>query len=135
MIRALMLSLLGVSITTTVYAGTQGDERRIVINKISETDFEVIDWNQSSPHAFWCGAASYIEVRIGQSELTPIYLKSSPGPSVTKPGKKGVIFTTSSEGLPPDPGGLDVGVDQPGQSMKSFQARGFCRDAFNRSTK
>lgn len=122
-------------LSTSVQAGTLGDELRIVINKINDTEFEVLDWNQSSPHAFWCGAANYIEVRTGQSELTTIYLKSPPGPSLTEAGKKGVVFSTSAAGLPGDTGGLDVGVDQPGQSLKSFQARGFCRDAFNRSTK
>jgi hypothetical protein len=122
-------------LSTSLQAGTLGDEMRIDVNKISDTEFEVLDWNQSSPHAFWCGAANYIEVRTGQSELTTIYLKSPPGPSVTKAGKKGVVFSTSAAGLPEGTGGLDVGVDQPGQSLKSFQARGFCRDAFNRSTK
>ncbi len=116
-------------------AGTEGEEDTLVINRINATDFEVIEQQDMSPRAFWCGAATFIERRQGQPNTTPIYLKRERGASVTAPGRKGVVFSTDGAGLP-QPGTLvSVSVRQPGQMLKSYQARGFCRDAFTRATK
>lgn len=117
-------------------AATTGEEDTIVINPISDTDFEVIQGRTSKAGYFWCGAATFIERRQGRSELTPIYLKRPRGPSLTAPGRAGVVFSTSAAGLSGQGDNrLTLSVERPGQMLKSVQARRFCRDAFTRSTK
>lgn len=117
-------------------AATIGEEDGIVINRISATDFEVIQGTNFGAAEFWCGAATYIERRSGLSELTPIYVKRAAGAAVTAPGQRGVVFSTSNAGLPADePGRLTLTVRNPGAMLKSVQARRYCRDAFTRSTK
>lgn len=117
-------------------AATQGEEDTIVINPINATDFEVIQGTNFGAAEFWCGAATFIERRSGRSELTPVYVKRPRGPSLTAPGQNGVVFTTSNAGLPPaDSSRLSLTVSSSGAMLKSVQARRYCRDAFNRSTK
>jgi hypothetical protein len=133
--RILSFALLAACLSGPVQSATLGEEANMIINPINETDFEVIEQVQTLPRGFWCGAANYVEVRTNRSNLTPIYLKSPRGPSVTAPGRKGVVFTTSPNGLPDVGRMLSVDVTTKGQSMQSYQARGFCRDAFTRATK
>lgn len=116
-------------------ADTLGEENQMIINAINATDFEVIRKPNMGPHEFWCGAATFNEVRQRRSETLRIYLKRAWGPSVTMPGREGVVFSMSDEGLPPPPDLLFVTVEQPGATLKSAQARRYCRDAFTRSTK
>jgi hypothetical protein len=127
--------LLSLGLATAAAAGTESDEDRLVINRIDATDFEVVQMHNMDARAFWCGAASLLERREGRPGTTPIYLKSPRGPSVTAPGRKAVVFTTDPTGLEPQSDMYSVNVRQPGQMLKAYEARGFCRDAFNRSTK
>lgn len=127
--------LLFLCLSFVAVAGTEGEEDGLVINRIDRTDFEVVEMQGMDARAFWCGAASFIERREGRPGTTPIHLKSPRGPSVTAPGRRGVVFTTDPSGLAPMPDTVSVDVRRPGQMLKAFQARGFCRDAFTRSTK
>lgn len=133
--KTILTSVIAGVLALPLQAGTMREESKLVINRINATDFEVLEPNESTPRGFWCGAANYIEARTNQSELTPIYLKSPRGPSVTAPGRIGVVFSTSNAGLPPVGQQLSVNVTTPGRMLKSYQARGFCRDAFTRATK
>ncbi|MEM6941529.1 MAG: hypothetical protein AAF943_13025 [Pseudomonadota bacterium] len=119
----------------SVEAATLGEEDRIEINRLNATDFEVIEGRNFGAAEFWCGAATFVERRNQLSELTQIYVKRPEGPSLTARGQDGVVFTTDAAGLPRVGQTYSVTVDQPGASLKSVQARRFCRDAFTRSTK
>lgn len=116
-------------------AGTEWEEDSLIINPISDTRFEVVETQDMSPRAFWCGAATFIERRSGRSGTTEIFLLSPRGPSLTARGRKGVIFTTEAADVIPSPPQVSVNVTQAGQMLRSYQARGFCRDAFTRATK
>ena len=116
-------------------AATNGEEDTIVINPINATDFEVIQGTNFGAAEFWCGAATYVERRTGQSELTPIYVKRPQSPSLTVAGRNGVVFSTSASGLPTPPALLTLTVRTVGATLKSVKARRYCRDAFTRSTK
>lgn len=108
----------------------------MTITALNATDFEVIQGTNFGAAEFWCGAATFIERRSGKSELTELYVKRPRGPSLSVPGKKSVVFSTSAAGLPPaDPNSLTLTVDVAGAALKSFQGRRYCRDAFTRSTK
>ncbi len=131
-----VLGLMLAFYTPPTHADTNSEEDRMVINKINATDFEVIKGINYGAAEFWCGAATYIERRLRQSELTMLYVKRPIGPSLTVPGKKGVVFSTSGAGLPAaDPDRITLTVDKPGATLKSVQGRRYCRDAFTRSTK
>ncbi len=117
-------------------ANTNSEQDRMVINKINATDFEVIQGISYGPAEVWCGAATYIERRLQQSQVTRLYVKRPRGPSLTAPGQNGVVFSTSSAGLPAaDPNRVTLTVDEPGATLKSVQGRRHCRDAFTRKTK
>ncbi|MFK7835367.1 MAG: hypothetical protein AB8B60_04040 [Sulfitobacter sp.] len=117
-------------------AATTGEEDKIVINRLNATDFEVIQGMNFGAAEYWCGAATYIERRTGQSELTPIYVKRPRGPSLTMSGRKGVVFSTSTAGIPAQGTSRQtLTVQVRGAMLKSVQARRYCRDAFTRSTK
>ena len=117
-------------------ATTLWEEDGLVINRITQNDFEVIEDINFGAAEFWCGAATYVQRRSGLSGLTPIYVKRPRGPSVTEPGRKGVVFTLDPSGLPSDvKSGLTLSVKSPGVMLKSVRARSYCRDAFTRSTK
>ncbi|TMM55091.1 hypothetical protein [Sulfitobacter sabulilitoris] len=133
--KTLISSCLIALLSTPVLADTRSEELSLVINPVNATDFEVVKQIGMGPHEFWCAAASFNEARANRSELLPIYIKRPLGPSQTAPGKLGVLFTLSNDGLPPEPSLRTVEVDQPGLMFKSYQARRYCRDAFTRSTK
>lgn len=119
----------------TVHADTSGEEERFVINKLGESDFEVIRLQQMGTAELWCAAASYVETRINKSETSPIYVRSPLGPARTVQGREGVVFSLSNAGLSSAEKRITLTVDVPGAMLKSAVARGFCRDAFTRSTK
>ncbi len=116
-------------------ASTQSEEDRMVINRLNATDFEVVQGTNYGPAEYWCGAATFIERRAGLSETTPVYVKRPQSASLTVPGRNGVVFSTSNAGLPAAQSRVTLTVDQPGATLKSAQARRYCRDAFTRSTK
>ena len=133
--RLALLFLLWLS-PAMAHAATTGEEDTILINRLNGTDFEVIQGTNFGAAEFWCGAATFVERRRGLSELTEVYVKRPRGPSLTAPGRNGVVFSTSGAGLPaPDPDRLTLTVSEPGAMLKSVQARRYCRDAFTRSTK
>lgn len=129
---------LGLVLALVPFAGianTDGEEDRIVITPSSDSDFEVVQGTNFGAAEYWCGAATYIERRLGRPETTTIYVRKTLGPSVTVPGRKSVIFTTAPKGLAQVRNGLTLSVHQAGVKRKSAVARRYCRDAFTRSTK
>ena len=116
-------------------ADTYGEEGHMEIIPLNATDFEVLDGPRMGPHEYWCAAASYNEARLGRSERAFIYIKAPRGPSVTAPGRKGVVFTFDPTGASNAARPLTIEVDQAGLRQKSSVARRLCRDAFTRSTK
>jgi hypothetical protein len=113
---------------------TLGEEDQITVNRLSQNDFEVVSGSfVGGNEYFWCGAASYVQRRQGKSAGTPIYIKR---PIAAKgSGRKSVVFSTSSAGLPKATGRSTVTVQVAGVMLKAGKARSFCRDAFTRSTK
>ncbi|KIN60405.1 hypothetical protein Z945_1376 [Sulfitobacter noctilucae] len=116
-------------------ASTQTEEDLIVINRLNDTDFEVVQRVNFGAAEFWCGAATFVERRSGLPETTAIYLKRPRGPSLTSPGRDGVTFSLSNDGLPAAQPRNTLTVKEAGATVKSAHARRFCRDAFTRSTK
>lgn len=118
-----------------VQADTKGEEDGIVVNRLNESDFEVVQGTNFGAAEYWCGAATFIERRSNRTELTEIFVKRPLAASPTTPGRRSVVFTTDPAGLDVQRGLLTVTVKQAGVALKSSQGRRFCRDAFTRSTK
>lgn len=129
------LPVLALLLATPALSGTEWEEDQMIINRINDTDFEVIEEQDMGPRGFWCGAATFTERRSGLPNGTEIFIKSPRGAAVTMPGRTGVVFTYDGAAVPDVPDSVSVNVDAAGQRLKSFQARGFCRDAFTRATK
>lgn len=115
-------------------AATTGEEDAITINRLSGTDFEVVSGSfVGGNEYFWCGAATYIIRRQGGAGATPIYIKRPIAPKAS--GRKSVVFSTSSAGLPQAAGRNTLTLEVAGAMLKASKARSYCRDAFTRSTK
>ncbi|QUJ75191.1 hypothetical protein KDD17_09145 [Sulfitobacter albidus] len=128
--------LLGLILAAPLGAATLGEESGFEVNALGGSDFEVLRQQQMGATEMWCAAASYVEVRQGLSETTPIYLRRPLGPAQSAQGRRSVVFSLSNSGLPADDlGRVSINADTPGMMMKSAAARRFCRDAFTRSTK
>lgn len=133
-----MLKILPILIglcATPAIARTIAEQDQLIINPISATDFEVVETQDMGPGAFWCGAASYHERRMGRSDTDVLYIKSPRGPSVTQPGARGVVFTTDPAGLDVTKSTSSISIRRAGLGFKSNFARSLCRDAFTRATK
>jgi hypothetical protein len=133
--RAVIVAALMSCAGMALNAATLGEEAQFVINPLGGTDFEVIRLRHMGAAELWCAAASYVEVRRGLSETTPIYVRSPLGPARTAQGRDGVVFSLSKAGLPKVARGNTLTVEESGAMVKSVTARRFCRDAFTRSTK
>ena len=119
-----------------IHADTGAEEDKMIVNRLNDTDFEVIRTVRMDAQGYWCGAATLLERREGRAIDTPIFLQRPLGPSVSAPGRQAVRFTTDPGKVTPlDRQPLTVDVDTVGRMLKSFQARQYCRDAFTRSTK
>ena len=131
----LLLSGLFVLAAPMAFAGTEWEEDQLIINRINATDFEVVETQDMGPGAFWCGAASFHERRMGRSGRDMLYVKQPRGPSVTRPGSKGVVFTTDAARVSATGASGSVSVSRAGDGFRSSFARSLCRDAFTRATK
>ena len=99
----------------------------LTVNPIAATEFEVILKPGASARAVWCAASDYSWKRLGQYKKTDLIVKSAVGPSVTKPGRNGVVFTTDPEQLDGSPNQYHVvRINQAGESLSVGHAKLFC---------
>lgn len=97
----------------------------LTVNRISATEFEVIEGRGKGPRGIWCGAAFHTAMRLGQNK-GQLYIKTARGPSQTAPGHKGVVFSTTPVGNAPQ--SYSVSVRDVGEHMPVVMALQFCRD-------
>lgn len=74
-------------------------ENRVVVNPLPGGEFEVIESHGFGARGLWCAAADYAREVLGAAGTSRVYVRQARGPSVTKPGRKGVIFTLDPSGL------------------------------------
>jgi hypothetical protein len=75
----------------------------LYVNPITATEYEVVLKPGASPRGVWCAASDYSGRRLGRYNKTDLIVKTPAGPSVTHPGRNGVVFTI-------DPSQLDVAL-------------------------
>ena len=102
--------------------------------------FEVVARGGDGPRQIWCAAGAYVRATQGQAANPRIYVMSPMGPSQTRPGWRGVQFTTQpSADLAAGPrtgdgGNYSVRIKTPGFSLSTGHAEGFCSDVWEEIT-
>ncbi|MEP2030205.1 MAG: hypothetical protein ABJI96_16020 [Paracoccaceae bacterium] len=99
----------------------------LTVNRIAETEFEVILKAGASAPGVWCAASDYSWKRLGKYKKTDLIIKSAVGPSVTNPGRNGVVFTVDPGQLSGTPNKFHlVGINRAGESLSVGHAKMFC---------
>ena len=107
---------------------------RLTVNPVSASEFEVIESNGAGARQIWCAAAEYNERVLGNQRETELIVKTKRGPSITQPGRKGVVFTNNPANVSATiTKSVSVSLNTPGMSLPSHHARTFCRDTFSRT--
>lgn len=97
------------------------------VNPITKTEFEVVLKPGASPRAIWCAASDYSGRRLGRYNKTDLIVKSAVGPSVTQPGRKGVVFTIAPLQLDAAPNkSYSVTINKVGAMWSVGHAKMFC---------
>ena len=103
-----MIAVFGGGLASGVYAQSFESGTRLPVNPVSGSQFEVIEEGSVGSPQVWCAAATYSNDVLGQYAKTELTVISPRGPSVTSPGRKGVVFTTDTTGLDVVPPGDDA---------------------------
>lgn len=93
---------------------------------VSDTVFEVVSEVGASAADYWCGAGDFVRNSMRAGATQRIYIHRGLGPSLTRPGKKGVHFTL----IPPQNAdttpALTLSVKAVGDNMTSAMAYQYC---------
>jgi hypothetical protein len=125
--RALLIAALCSALPLSVQAQSYVAFNRLVVVPLNATDFEVIESRGEGPRGIWCAAASFAQHRLGTPRNARIYVKTARGPSRSGAGAKGVVFTTSTQGITPKTA-YSISVRQPGLGLPQYHALQFCKD-------
>jgi hypothetical protein len=99
--------------------------------------FEVVAQGSDGPRDIWCAAGQYARDTAGGGR---VYILEPYGPSRTRPGWRGVSFTTQpSPDLAKGPrlgdeGNYSVRLKTPGFNLTAGHAEGFCSDVWDEIT-
>ena len=94
-----MIAVFGGGLASGVYAQSFESGTRLPVNPVSGSQFEVNEEGSVGSPQVWCAAATYSNDVLGQYAKTELTVISPRGPSVTSPGRTGVVFTTDTTGL------------------------------------
>ncbi|MGD1883843.1 MAG: hypothetical protein ACFB11_16245 [Paracoccaceae bacterium] len=97
---------------------------RLDINTVSATSYEVVQRPGGGISGIWCAAADHAIKTLG-IDRGRIYVERALGPSLTSPGKKGVVFSTRP--VPAEASGSSS-VRSAGANLRVGHAIQFCRD-------
>ena len=99
----------------------------LYVNPITATEYEVVLKPGASPRGVWCAASDYSGRRLGRYNKTDLIVKSAVGPSVTQPGRNGVVFTIDPSQLDDAPTkSHSVTINKAGASLSVGHAKMFC---------
>lgn len=125
----ILLAISAVSLPTASVAQSYQAINRLQVFPLGGGDFEVIEARGEGARGMWCAAADYVKARFGQGTTGRIYVKTARGPSVSRPGRKGVVFTLDPNSLAqPASQSLAVTVRSVGVGLPTNHALQFCRD-------
>ena len=118
--------------TLPASANTFRARNTLTVNPITATEFEVVKKASSSPRAMWCAASDFSGRGLGRYKKTDLIIKTPIGPSVTQPGRIGVMFTIDPDksDIPSSKSG-SVTVKTAGASLSVGHAQTFCGDSIS----
>lgn len=98
--------------------------------------FEVVSRGSDGPRQIWCAAGEFARQARGAGGNDRLFIQSGYGPSLSEPGKRGVVFTLRpSPALADGPrpgtdGNYSVSMRKPGFNLLTAHAEQFCADVF-----
>ena len=95
----------------------------IPVNQIDATTFETVDADGAGGTQHWCAAGIYASKVLGLKKVF-LFIKQPLGPSVTVPGRKGVVFST--EPVPGATQSYSEGVRKAGKTFSLSHASALC---------
>ena len=102
-------------------------ENDLIVFPLGASSFEVIEANGEGARGIWCAAASYAQERLGVAGGKRMYVKTPRGPSVSVPGRTGVVFTLNASDLASPPfKSYSVSVRKQSLNLGVGQAHEFC---------
>ena len=134
--RALLITAVAVGLAAPA-AGAFTAINGLAVNPVAG-GFEVVAQGSDGPRAIWCAAGQYARAQGGGNAR--IYILEPYGPSRTRPGWRGVGFTTQpSPALANGPrlgdgGNYSVRIRAEGFSLTTGQAENFCSDVWEEIT-
>lgn len=123
------------SSSVNAYTATNGLS---VVPVSGQGAYEVTTRGGDGARALWCAAAQYAREVHGLSSTQRVYLETGYGKSQTKPGLRGVSFTTrptaalASGPRLGDAGNYSVSIRRAGFSLTVGHAENFCDDVFDK---
>ena len=97
------------------------------VNPVAGTaQFEVIGRPGSGPLEYWCAAAEYARLELGQPTRAQVMMVSPRGPSVTSGYRSAVVFQLDPAGTAPPSPGAGYSLKQAGYGMTIGTAGTFC---------
>lgn len=115
-------------VTTPTLLAAQSDRFReqftLPVTQVDSNSFEVVEADGAGNTQMWCAAGVYVRKGLGLRE-GDITIEIPRGPSLTKPGRKGVVFSTA-----PVPGAFKSvwpGLRKAGRSYTVTHAFALCR--------
>ncbi|MFV0334114.1 MAG: hypothetical protein ACK5JR_08610 [Tropicimonas sp.] len=142
--RALGLPVLALwlSVTATVAEADYLARNRMIAAGIPAKAgfFEVFQRATAGPPDYFCVAGEYVRYGLRLTASTDIYVVRGMGPSVTRPGRRSVVFSYVKYDDIPDMSaaekGYSVSISRPGYFLSAGHSAAFCdasRRRFRRS--
>lgn len=101
---------------------------RTEVAQLDNGVFEIVSYGTSAPVSYWCGAGDFAIRGLRTKGNQRIYVWKAYGPSVSKPGKKGVQFSlTAPEGADTSES-YSITVKRVGENMSAGTAQSYCFD-------
>lgn len=109
-------------------------DKRVKVNAIGNSTFEVVASGGTGNKLYWCAAAQYAR-SIGVNGSNRIYLVMGPKQSQTLAGRRAVHFTTnpSAAGITPVEPQSGLSVSVPGDNLSVASAGQYCYQGLRRS--
>lgn len=119
------LAVLPITFAGAGLANNPAVDPGLIVNAISNTQFEVIEGRGEGARGIWCSASLYAVNTLGFNNGR-LYIAIPSGPAQTVKGKKGVVFSTVPVGQTPK--SVSVTVRRAGSNLPVIHALQFCND-------
>lgn len=126
--RLIFASFLSVLSAAPVFAEPYRAVNRLFVVPLSADTFEVIEDRGAGARGIWCAAADYTQAIGRDVPRQRMFVLQPRGPSVSSPGRKGIVFTLRpDETIRDTPSSYSVSVTRKGENLAVSHADQFCQ--------